>query len=253
MVFTIPETATAYGFRLKPGGAHGSKTMMLPDTRLLFAVSTPATDFDALQRLVMEENVLLKGTLSNREEVFKRLGELYGLRKELLLYRALRILWETGEKEQPLLAILCALARDTILRATTSVVLSQPEGILVPTVLLAEAIEAAFPGRYTPKTKLSMSQNTGASWAQAGHLVGKLPKIRTRVSAGPASTAYALLLGHLCGIRGPFLFETGWACVLDASPGQLDSLAVAASQRGWIDYRRVGNVVEIGFSQLLGK
>ena len=68
-----------------------------------------------------------------------------------------------------------------------------------------------------------------------------------------AATAYALLLGHLCGVRGSFLFETGWADVLDAAPGQLDCLAVAASQRGWIDYRRLGSVVEIGFSRLLGE
>ena len=251
MVFVIPETATEYGFRLKPGGAHGSKTMMLPEARLLFAASAPDTDFEELRRLVLEENVLLKGTQSNREEVFMRLGELYGLRQELRLYRALRLLWEAGEKEQPLLALLCALARDTILRTTASVVLNQPEGVIVPSALLAGAIETAFPERYTPKTKLSVSQNTAASWAQAGHLVGKLPKVRTRVSAGPASTAYSLLLGHLCGVRGPFLFETGWACVLDASPGNLDSLAVAASQRGWIDYRRMGSVVEISFSQLL--
>ncbi len=253
MTFSVPTTATEYGFRLQPGGAHGSKTMMLPDARLLFAASTPEADFDELQRLVQEENVLLKGTLANRKDTFNRLSQLYGLRQELPLYRALRLLWVTGEQEQPLLALLCALARDTILRSTTSAVLGQPEGVIVPSALLAEAIETAFPERYTPKTKRSMSQNTAASWAQAGHLAGKFPKIRTHVSAGPASAAYALLLGHLCGVRGPYLFETGWGCVLDTTPGNLDSLAVAASQRGWVDYRRIGNVVEIGFSALLAE
>jgi hypothetical protein len=46
MGFTVPESATAHGFRLKPGGAHGSKTMMLREARLLFAVSRPETDFE---------------------------------------------------------------------------------------------------------------------------------------------------------------------------------------------------------------
>lgn len=252
MAFVIPDSATEYGFRQKPGGAHSSKTMMLPELRLLLAASTPGTEFAELRRLALEENVLLKDTLSNRGEVFRRLADLYGLRQELPLYRALRLLWQAGDQEQPLLALLCALARDTFLRATTSVVLNQPVGAVVAPALIAGAIEAAYPERYNPKTKLSMSQNVAASWAQSGHLAGKLSKVRTRVSASPAAAAYALLLGHLCGVRGPFLLETEWASVLDAEPGQLDRLAVAASQRGWIDYRRMGNVVEISFSHLLG-
>ena len=65
--------------------------------------------------------------------------------------------------------------------------------------------------------------------------------------------ALALLLGHLCGARGRSLFDTGWAQVLDTAPGGLDSLAFAASQRGWIDFRSMGDVVEIGFTHLIGE
>jgi hypothetical protein len=251
MTFMIPEAAIPYGFRLKPGGAHGSKSMMLPEVRLLFAASTPDSDYAELRRLVIEDNVVLKDTLSNRDEVFTRLRELYGLRQELRLYRVLRALWDTGEQEQPLLVILCALARDPLLRATAHTVLDQPTGAVVPTPSLETAIEVAFPQKYSPKTRLSISQNTGASWAQAGHLVGKVSKVRHTITAGPASAAYALLLGHLCGARGALLYETCWAQVLDAPVGALDSLAFAASQRGWVDYRRIGTVVEIGFSYLM--
>ena len=105
MGFSIPHSATEYGFRLKPGGAHGSKTMMLREVRLLFAASRPESSFEELQRLVVEENVLLKDTFSNREDVFKRLSDLYGLRSDVLLYRVLRSLWDTSEQEQPLLAL----------------------------------------------------------------------------------------------------------------------------------------------------
>jgi hypothetical protein len=251
MLFSIPESAIEYGFRTKPGGAHVGKTMMLSDLRLLFAASPAHAGYIDLSRLVHEENVLLKATVSNRHEVFKRLSELYCLRQEFLIYRALRTLWLVGEQDRPLLAILCALARDTILRATAQPVLEQPMGTIVSPSLLASSIEAAFPDRYTPKTKLSISQNTAASWAQSGHLAGKTPKVRARATAGPAAAAYALLLGHLCGARGVFLFETEWARVLDTAPGELDSLAFAASQRGWIDYRRIGNVVEVGFANLV--
>ena len=253
MPFSVPPFATQYGLRTKPGGAHVSKTMMLPDVRLLFAASTPDTDFAELRRLVLEDNVLLKATVANRKEVLSRLSDLYGLRLELLIYRSLRILWQAGEQEQPLLAVLCALARDTILQSTAEPVLAQAIGAVVAPATLAAAIEAAFPDRYSIKTKLSMSQNAGSSWTQAGHLVGKVPKVRTRVEAGPAATAYALLLGHLCGARGIGLFDTEWVRVLDATPGGMDSLAFEASKRGWIDYRRIGNVVEIGFSHLIGE
>ncbi len=247
----IPESAIEDGFRIKPGGAHSSKTMMLPEARRLFAASAPEADYAEIRRLVLEENVLLKDTVSNREEVLQRLGELYGLRREIRLYRALRALWSTRERDQPLLALLCALARDTILRATAPVIMEQPEGVVVAPALLAAAIDAAFPERYSSKTRLSMSQNAAATWAQSGHLVGKVPKVRARVTAGPAAAAYALLLGYLCGARGALLFETCWMRALDAAPSGLDSLAFAASQRGWIDYRRIGNVVEISFSQLM--
>ncbi len=252
MSFIVPESAAEYGFRLKPGGAHGSKTMMLREARLLFAASQPKTDFEELKRLVLEENVLLKDTFSNREDVFRRLGDLYGLRREIPLYYALRSLWDSSEQEQPLLALFCALARDPLLRATVSVVLEQPEGAAVTPAMLAAALETAFPERYGAKTLLSISQNTASSWAQAGFVAKTLHRTRQRPAAGPASAAYALLLGFLCGSRGTLLLETAWAQVLDAAaPGGIDSLAVAGAQRGWIDYRRLGNIADIGFSCFL--
>lgn len=253
MPFSLPAASTEYGFRVTPGGAHVGKTMMLTEVRLLFAASAPDADYAELRRLVLEDNVLLKATVSNRKEVIKRLTELYGLRRELVTYRSLRNLWQAAAEDQPLLALLCALARDTILRATADPVLSEPVGGVVEPAAFAVSVEACFPERYSLKTKLSISRNAAASWTQAGHLTGAAPKVRAKVTAGPASAAYALLLGHLCGARGGGLFETEWVRVLDATPSGLDGLAFAASRRGWVDYRRVGNVVEVGFSHLMGK
>jgi hypothetical protein len=248
MCFHIPQDAVQHGFRLKQGGAHGSKTMMLREARLLFASSRPKAPFAELKRLVLEENVVLKDTLSNREEVFSRLVGLYGLRAELRLYRALRSLWDVAEREQPLLALLCALARDPLLRATAPVIFEQPEGGTVTPSMLQSAIEIAFPEHYSVKMSAGISRNAMSTWMQAGHLAGHRHKIRSLAAAGPASAAYALLLGYLCGSRGTLLLETAWARVLDLPPGGIDSLAVGASQRSWIDYRRLGNVADIGFS-----
>jgi len=225
--------------------------MMLREARLLFAASRPETSFDELKRLVLDENVLLKDTFSNREDVFQRLGDLYGLRTEIPLYRALRSLWDASEQEQPLLALLCALARDPLLRSTALIVLEQPDGASVTAAMLESALVAAFPERYAATTRLSISQNTTASWVQAGYLSGMQHKVRRRPVAGPATVAYALLLGFLCETRGTLLLETTWASLLDLPPGGIDSLAVAAAQRGWIDYRRLGSVADISFSYLL--
>jgi hypothetical protein len=63
--------------------------------------------------------------------------------------------------------------------------------------------------------------------------------------------AYALLLGYLCGGRGEGLFQTLWVRLLDAPGRTIEDQALAASQRGWIEYRRSGGVTDVGFRYLL--
>jgi len=60
------------------------------------------------------------------------------------------------------------------------------------------------------------------------------------------------MLGHLSGVRGLPLYETLWVRLLDIPPNEIDALAFAASQRGLLEYRRMGDVAEFGFSELLG-
>lgn len=247
---TVPETATQYGFRIEPRGTHTSKTMMLREIRMLLAATDGQTPFEEMRRLVMEENLTLKTTLSTRRETFRRLSELYGLRADILLYRALRDLWDVDEAEQPLLALLCAMARDPLLRVTAPFVLEQPLGETVSRDALKEQIAIAFPGRYSPATLHGIGKNTISSWEQAGHLSGRLKKVRACAAPGPASAAYSLFLGYLCGVRGLYLFDTLWAKALDTTPTNLDASAFTASQRGWLEYRKMGDVCEISFSHL---
>lgn len=248
---TIPDTVVRYGFRVKPGGAHSSKTMMLPELRLLMAASAPSDEFDELRRLVLDENVLLKATRSNRKEVFARLASLYGLRRDVRLYSGLRALWAASEQDQPILAMLCALARDPLLRCTAPAVMSLSEGARLSAYTLDNAIEIAFPERYTPKTRLSTSQNAAASWAQAGYVTPGPMKTRRRAVAGPSAAAYAIFLAYLCGDRGAYLLDSCWMKALDTPDGNVDGLVRAASQQGWIDYKRIGDVVEIRLGRLL--
>ncbi len=252
MDLRVPEAALRYGFVNEPVGTHSSRSMMLAEISALFAASDPKADYETLRRLVVEENVTLKRTRANREAVFRRLRELYGLRRALPLYRALRTLWPTAPSEQPLLALLCASARDPLLRATAPVVLAQLPGTLVAPQQLSEAVHDAFPDRYGTIPLASIGRHTLATWTRSGHVVGKMPKIRSRADAGPAAATYALLLGYLCGARGAALFESSWARLLDVAPHQADALAFAASQRGWLEYRRLGEVVELRFPLLTG-
>ena len=63
--------------------------------------------------------------------------------------------------------------------------------------------------------------------------------------------AYAFLQGHLEGHRGQMLFDTVWARSLDQPTSLLQDLAFGASQRGLMEYRHAGGVVEVSFHELL--
>jgi hypothetical protein len=225
--------------------------MMLAELRALLASCPQDADPSQYRAAVVEDNVLLKKTDATRRVSYKLLRELYGLNVDILLFRALRDLWDADGAAQPMLALLCATARDPLLRATAETVLATPRGNSVSWRSLSETVEEQFPRRYNETTLRATGQNTASSWQQSGHLSGKLQKIRSQADSRPASLAYALLLGHLCGVRGAGLFATFWSRLLDGPVHLLHEHAAAASQRGWIDYRRSGNVTEVRFSYLL--
>ena len=72
--------------------------MMLVELRLLLAARPETACLEDYRAAVIDENVLGKGTLATRRDSFRRLRELYALRPETLLFRALRDLW-AGDAE----------------------------------------------------------------------------------------------------------------------------------------------------------
>jgi len=253
MSLQVPTPASEFGFVNEPVGTHGSRTMMLAELRLLLAACQMSTSLEEYRSAIVDENVLLKKTVTTRKDSFRRLRELYALNKNILLFRALRDLWDDDIQAQPLLALLCAVARDPLLKGTAEPILAIPTGETVTPTMTTEAVNASFPNRYSPKTLKSTGQNAISSWQQAGLLSGKLHKVRVRAESRPASVAYALLLGYLSGARGEALFQTLWCRLLDTPVHVLHEQAFAASQRGWIEYRHMGDVTEIGFRYLLRK
>jgi hypothetical protein len=76
-------------------------------------------------------------------------------------------------------------------------------------------------------------------------------KARRRPTCTASATAFALLLGHLEGVRGAALFDTFWAKVLDQPKSHLMDLASIASQRSLIDFKNSGGVTAVNFTELL--
>lgn len=235
------------------GGTNTSHTIIIGAlTSLLDAVPVAARQ-EAYEQAVLESNVLSKETEGARRRSFRYLKELYLLRPDSLLFRALRDLWPVDPTARPLLAGLCALARDAVFRASSAAITcTSPHDMLVSSDL-ADAVREHFPSSYNSATLAKIGRNTFSSWEQTGHLAdaGRSTKVRTRPVCGPVDVAFALLLGHLEGIRGRALFETRWSQVLDQPASHLLDLAASASQQGILELRQAGGVVDVGFRELL--
>ena len=238
------------GFTNEPSGTHTGKTMMLPELRLLLAAVPDTADLTAYQRAVLDDNALAKASTANRKRTFGFLRQLYAFQADVPLFRALRELWAADPAAQPLIAVLCASARDPLLRATADLVLALDEGDPVDAHMLADEVRDAFPDRYSRGVLHHTGQNTAATWVQAGHLVGRIKKHRARARPTYPAAAYALYLGHLDGVVGPALFHTLWARLLDVPASTIESLAQTAARHGWIDFKSAGGMTEIGFSHL---
>ena len=126
-----------------------------------------------------------------------------------------------------------------------------PEGDSVTPYEIEASAQRSFPGRYNETMLANIGRHAASSWQKSGHLSGRLHKVRARARCFAEDTAYALLLGHLCGVRGEALFETFWCRLLDVPLHTLHDQAFAASQQGWIEYRHSGMVTEISFRRLL--
>jgi hypothetical protein len=196
---------------------------------------------------VIEENVLGKRTSSNRLRTFRHLSELYGLDADMLVFRMLRRFWHEDGAGRPILALLCACARDPLLRASSSLVLDLKVGAFVTPTMLAAVADRTF----SAKTRSALGRNLASSWTQSGHLTGKVRKIRARATASPAAAAYAAVLGYMEGARGKLLLSTLWARLLDCPANEFSFLVQLAARHSWLDYRAVGDVVEIRLKRLL--
>lgn len=235
------------------GGATTSHTIIVPALQLLLTAVGTSADAADYARAVLENNVLGKETIEARRRTLRYLRELYVLRSDSLLFRALGDLWNDDPSGQPLLAGLCALARDPVFRASAQAIFDGEPGDEVASGDLAEAVAKSFPESYSDATLAKIGRNASSSWEQTGHLeaVARTTKVRRRAVSTAATTAFALFLGHLEGLGGASLFDTVWARALDQPRAHLMDHAIVASQRSLIDFRHTGGITEVKFTELL--
>lgn len=241
-----------FGFSFERGGAHTARTMMLEELKVLLTyVDRPEADKSDYLQAIDDENCLGKRSSKTRTLTYRRLVDLYSLDPTNILFRALLYFWNRDIDGQPLLALLCTCARDSIFRSTARFILQFPEGATITRESLEEFIDAQDPGRFSKATLKSTAQNINSTWTQSGHLHGRTRKVRSRANPTAGSVSYALLLGYLAGSRGQALFQTEYTKLLDCTFDKAIELAEAASRKGWIVFKRVGDVIEILFPNLI--
>lgn len=246
------ETLTRFGFLFEQGGVHLARTMMFHElATLLDDPNGPPKSRAELVEEVDAQNALGKKSVQSRKLTVRHLSKLYAFESSCTLYRSLSFLWAREEEGRQLLSFLVAYARDAILQATTGWVLDLGEDEPAAKQQLEAFVDNLCPGRFSTATLESTTRNLLGTWTQSGHLVGHSRKKRQRVKPTPASVAMALLMGTLRGGRGELLFETEYMKLLDCSVSQGMELAETASRKGWINTRRIGQVVEVSFPRLL--
>lgn len=239
------------GFRWGEKGTHTSRTIMLDELRAVLATCRPNATREDYLAAVHEDNCLGKRTGATRKLSSQRLSELYALDPEVPLFRIMRRCWYADHEGQAILALLLALARDPLLRASAPPVLRMRSGEELARQQMTDALNRAVGGRLNEGTLDKVVRNAASSWTQSGHLKGRGRKVRQNVTPTAATTAYALLLGYLTGTRGAALFETLWTQVLDATAAELMRLATDARRLGFLDMSQSGGVVDVAFARLL--
>jgi hypothetical protein len=241
----------AAGFRWGEKGTHTSRTIMLDELRAVLASCRPDATRDDYLVAIREDNCLGKRTSATRKLSSQRLSELYALDQDVPLFWVMRRCWYADGAGQAALALLLALARDPLLRASAPPVLRMRPGEELARQQITDALSRAVGRRLGESTLDKVVRNAASSWTQSGHLRGRGRKVRQTVTPTPATTAFALLLGYLAGKRGAPLFESLWAKVLDSPVSELMNLAMDARRLGFLDMSQSGGVIDLSFSRLL--
>ena len=242
---TPNENAKQAGFRFGDKGTHTSLTIMLNELNDLMNTVPVNVKRDDYAKAIIDENVLGKSTASTRKAYNQRMGELYALDLGVPIFRILRRLWDIDEEGRPLIAMLCALARDPLLRSTASSVISLSAGDELIRHNYLYEIKSATGDRLNDMSIDKVARNTGSSWTQSGHLDGRFRKIRKLAKPTVCTVAYALWMGSLFNFSGEKLFTSPWMKILDCNRDEIIEHTLHAKRLRLLDANIGGGVVEI--------
>ena len=170
------------------------------------------------RKLILDDNILGKSTSSGRALTLQRLKELYSFDLSVPIFRVFLTLANRDPAALPQLALLMAIARDPLLRASARPVLGLAVGSQLMRDILRNAIAAVVGNRMNEAVLDKVVRNTASSWTKTGHLVGRTIKRRAHVRANQTAFAFALWLAHKAGFGGAELFDNGWIAALDLEP-----------------------------------
>lgn len=219
---------------------------MLSELSLVLNACPRTTTKDGYLQAIQSDNVVGKSTAVTRVRTWERLRELYALDLRTPTFRGLRNLWDRERSAQPLLALISACARDSLLRATAPVILRLEIGDDLPREALKDSTGRTL-GAVTLDRTIS---HLASSWQQGGLLEGRTFKKRIAVAAGPEAVAFAAYMAALAGFRGRDILRSGWIALLDVTPSRAQDLLVEARKLGLLDYRVAGDLVSLSFDFL---
>ena len=238
------------GLRYGDKGTHTSRTLMFAELSELFEHLPAETGREGYASAIIDDNLLAKRTESTRRLTNQRLGEIYGLDPAIPIHRVHRRLWDADPAGRPLLALLCGLARDPLLRATSQPALTLPVGTELARTSVLSSLRQSTGDRLNEAILDKVARNASSSWTQSGHLTGRVRKIRERASPSFGPAAFAAWLGAAEGLAGQRLLDSPWTRPLDRSPDAILDLLLQAKQRGLLRATVGGGVFDIDTNPL---
>jgi hypothetical protein len=145
---TLGELRPEFGFKIGVSGAHAARTMMLMDLTALLAAAPKEAKREDFNRLIVDENLLGKRTTSNRWLTARHLADLYAFDHSVTIFRLLRFFWDADATSRPMLALLCAQARDALLRFSARKVLEMKPGETLTSKNFVDFFNLELPGRF---------------------------------------------------------------------------------------------------------
>lgn len=240
-----------FGFYPYTTGAHMSRSMMLDELTVLLKGTREDASRPAIERAIVEENLLGKPTMSTRKLTYRHLRRAYSLDASKVLWRTLRRFANQEPQTLPLLALVLVYCRDLQLRKSFEVITDLKPGEELPAGRMLEALSEAFPGKYSKNVIGGTARHVTTTWTWTGHLMGKATKLRARPNTHWLVTTYALFAGYLAGVRGQALLDSPYAKLAGVDPVMAADHLATAGAHGLIRFRNAGGVVETDFTALL--